>query len=66
MGAKRQDLPAIEGGKPVRAEYLPFFRPSITSSDIDSVSEALRSAWLTLGPLTGPPSARAARRCSSG
>lgn len=53
MEGKNRDLPAIEGGKPVRTEYLPFFRPSITPSEIDSVVEALRSAWLTLGPLTG-------------
>ena len=33
------------------AEYLPFHRPSIDEEDISSVSMALRSGWLTHGPV---------------
>ncbi|MEJ2722142.1 MAG: DegT/DnrJ/EryC1/StrS family aminotransferase [bacterium] len=45
-------LPAIEGGAPVRRETLPFYRPSIDEGDIERVAEALRTGWLTLGPVT--------------
>ena len=44
--------PAIEGGNPVRSEFLPFFRPAIDQSDIDVVTDTLKSGWLTLGPKT--------------
>ena len=33
------------------AEYLPFHRPSIDEEDVSSVSMALRSGWLTHGPV---------------
>ena len=33
------------------AQYLPFHRPSIEEEDIVSVSRALRSGWLTHGPV---------------
>jgi perosamine synthetase len=41
---------AIDGGKPVRAAYLPYGRQSIEESDIQAVVEVLRSDWLTTGP----------------
>jgi dTDP-4-amino-4,6-dideoxygalactose transaminase len=44
--------PAIEGGKPVRAERLPFYRTPLDESDVAAVVEALRSGWLTAGPRT--------------
>ncbi len=44
--------PAIEGGRPVRDEFLPFARPAIAESDIARVVETLRSGWLTVGPRT--------------
>ncbi|MBN2171143.1 MAG: DegT/DnrJ/EryC1/StrS family aminotransferase [Candidatus Krumholzibacteriota bacterium] len=46
------DLPAIEGGAPVRAERLPFFRPCHGEEEIAAVVETLRSGWLTIGPRT--------------
>ncbi|MDH3214725.1 MAG: DegT/DnrJ/EryC1/StrS aminotransferase family protein [Candidatus Krumholzibacteria bacterium] len=52
MNAKHIDLPAIEGGKPVREDFLPFFRPSIDEADIRSVTDTLQSGWLTVGPKT--------------
>ena len=34
----------------MRAEFLPFSRPSITEDDISAVAEVLRSGWITTGP----------------
>ena len=34
----------------MRHSFLPFTRPSITEAEIQEVSEALRSGWLTSGP----------------
>jgi dTDP-4-amino-4,6-dideoxygalactose transaminase len=50
--AKKRDLPAIEGGAPVTDTVIPFFRPSIDEADVASVSETVRSGWLTLGPVS--------------
>ena len=52
MTTKKTDLPAIEGGVPVRKDVLPFFRPTIDESDVESVADTVRSGWLTLGPVT--------------
>ncbi len=52
MTTGKNNVPAIAGGKPVREEFLPFFRPSIDEGDVDSVAQTLRSGWLTLGPQT--------------
>src|SRR5206468_12281058 len=41
---------ALHGGKPVRAELLPYGRQSIGEDDIAAVVETLRSDWLTTGP----------------
>lgn len=29
---------------------IPFHRPSITQTEVDAVSDVLRSGWLTTGP----------------
>jgi dTDP-4-amino-4,6-dideoxygalactose transaminase len=34
----------------LRNSFLPFTRPSITEAEIQEVSEALRSGWITSGP----------------
>ncbi len=52
MGNRRDKLPAIEGGDPIREKFLPFFRPSINASDIERVTDTLQSGWLTTGPQT--------------
>ncbi len=52
MMTNNKDLPAVEGGVPVRESVLPFFRPSVDESDIESVADTIRSGWLTLGPVT--------------
>lgn len=41
---------ALYGGTPVRATLLPYGRQSIDEEDIQAVSAALRSDWLTTGP----------------
>jgi len=41
---------AIDGGEPVRREFLPYARQSINDEDIAAVTAALRSDWLTTGP----------------
>jgi dTDP-4-amino-4,6-dideoxygalactose transaminase len=47
-----RNLPASEGGTPVRAQFLPFARPAIGQDEIDRVTAVLRSGWLTVGPRT--------------
>jgi dTDP-4-amino-4,6-dideoxygalactose transaminase len=37
----------------MRAEFLPFFSPSIGPEEIDEVTESLRSGWLSTGPKVG-------------
>jgi UDP-4-amino-4,6-dideoxy-N-acetyl-beta-L-altrosamine transaminase len=41
---------AIEGGRPVRAKYLPYGLHRITPADIRAVNRVLRGQWLTTGP----------------
>ncbi len=41
---------AIDGGEPVRATLLPYARQSIIDRDVEAVTAALRSDWLTTGP----------------
>ena len=43
---------AIAGGPPVRAEFLPFHRPSFGPEEEAEVIAALRSGWVTMGPRT--------------
>jgi hypothetical protein len=44
------ELPAIEGGKPVRSSLIPYGHQWIDEDDISSVVEVLRSDWITQGP----------------
>jgi UDP-4-amino-4,6-dideoxy-N-acetyl-beta-L-altrosamine transaminase len=44
------DKLAIEGGRPVRSELLPYGRQSIDAEDVQAVVQALTSDWLTTGP----------------
>jgi dTDP-4-amino-4,6-dideoxygalactose transaminase len=43
---------AIDGGKPVLREFVPYSRPCVSEEDIAAVTEVLRSQWLTTGPKT--------------
>jgi len=42
--------PAIEGGQPVRSDYLPFSPPGIGEEEVQAVTGVLRSGWITTGP----------------
>ncbi|MFH1411670.1 MAG: aminotransferase class I/II-fold pyridoxal phosphate-dependent enzyme [Candidatus Omnitrophota bacterium] len=46
------EKPAIEGGDPVRTEFLPFSLPLIGKEEEEEVLDTLRSGWLTTGPKT--------------
>jgi perosamine synthetase len=41
---------AIDGGRPVRSQMLPYARQTVDEEDIQSVLQVLRSDWLTTGP----------------
>lgn len=43
------EKPAIEGGKPVRKDILPYGFHWIDESDINLVAEVLRKKWITCG-----------------
>lgn len=47
-----KNTPAMEGGKGIRREFLPFARPLIDEKDIEEVVDTLNSDWLTTGPKT--------------
>ena len=47
-----ETIPAIEGGKVTRNNFLPFARPLIEQEDIEEVVDTLNSDWLTTGPKT--------------
>lgn len=47
------DKLAIDGGKPVRKNSLPYGHQWIDEADIQAVAEVLRSDWLTTGPKVG-------------
>jgi len=38
--------------KPVRPDFLPFSRPSVSEDEISSVADVLRSGWITTGSKT--------------
>jgi perosamine synthetase len=42
---------ALDGGEPVRERVLPYGRQWIDDDDVAAVAAALRSDWLTTGPL---------------
>src|SRR5262245_36014924 len=42
---------ALDGGTPVRSAMLPYGRHSVEKEDVQAVTSALRSGWLTTGPL---------------
>jgi len=44
--------PAIEGGKPIRKQFLVFGKPKITKAEITEVLDTIKSGWLGTGPKT--------------
>ena len=49
---RKLSKPAIEGGKPVREEFLIFGKPEIRYEEIEEVTNALKSGWIGTGPLS--------------
>ncbi len=47
-----KNLPALEGGTPVRKDFLVFGRPMLFREEIREVLETLRSGWWGTGPKT--------------
>ncbi len=47
-----KELPALEGGKPVRDTYLTFGAPLLEEDEIQEVVASLRSGWIGTGPKT--------------
>jgi len=45
-------IPAVEGGTPVRQNFLVFGSPDIQQPEIDEVVNTLKSGWLSTGPKT--------------
>lgn len=43
---------AIDGGRPIRDEFLPFGRPMIGEEEIAAVGAVLRSGWIGMGERT--------------
>ena len=41
---------AINGGKPVREDFLPFHQPRLGKEEQEELIKTLRSGWLTRGP----------------
>lgn len=46
------NTPAIEGGSPIRKQFLVFGKPKITKKEIEEVLDTIRSGWLGTGPKT--------------
>ena len=50
MEIKTNTIPAIEGGKATRENFLPFSQPEIREEDIKAVTDVLQSRWIGTGP----------------
>lgn len=50
MSNSKSEIPALEGGFPVREKFLVFGSPLIGREEIDEVVESLKSGWLGTGP----------------
>ncbi len=47
---KKMEKPAIEGGTPIRKEFLPYGKQSLDKREINEVIDTLKSDWITTGP----------------
>lgn len=70
-------VPAVEGGIPVRKNFLVFGAPQIKQAEIDEVVDSMKSGWLGTGPkvakfeelvrdYTGTKHALAVNSCTAG
>ncbi len=44
------EKPAIEGGKPIRSDFLPYGTQWLDDKEINEVIDAMKSSWITTGP----------------
>ncbi len=44
------EKPAIEGGKPIRDDFLPYGKQWLNDKEIEEVVDSLKSSWITTGP----------------
>jgi len=44
------EKPAIEGGTPIRKEFLPYGTQWLNEEEINEVIDSLKSSWITTGP----------------
>lgn len=44
------DKPAIEGGSPIREDFLPYGTQWLNECEINEVVDSLKSKWITTGP----------------
>ncbi len=44
------EKPAIEGGTPIREEFLPYSTQWLNDKEIEEVVDSLKSSWITTGP----------------
>ena len=44
------EKPAIEGGKPIIEEFLPYGKQWLDEKEINEVVDTLKSSWITTGP----------------
>lgn len=49
---RKSDIPALDGGMPVRDDFLVFGSPLIDDEDVAEVVDTLKSGWLSTGPKT--------------
>ncbi|MEE8470896.1 MAG: UDP-4-amino-4,6-dideoxy-N-acetyl-beta-L-altrosamine transaminase [Dehalococcoidia bacterium] len=56
---------AIEGGDPVRSDFLPYGRQWVDADDIDAVVKVLETDWITTGPKVGEFEERVAQYCGA-
>ncbi len=47
---KIMEKPAIEGGRPIRKDYLPYGKQCLDDNEINEVIDSLKSRWITTGP----------------
>lgn len=51
--SNRNKIPALEGGVPIRKNFLTFGKPKVGNAEIREVVDSLRSGWLGTGPKVG-------------
>lgn len=47
---KASVIPAIEGGEPIRSDFLPFSKPSLDEAEKQELLDTLDSGWVSTGP----------------